>query len=377
MKSMRSIKGQNRRSPAPVVAMVVTLAALTAGTADAGDSRHAHIPSGAKGDVPHAPSCRLRLDFEHDARLVLGGLDGRRGAHSGGDARPERGTSLASALAWSVLAADDAAAPRVAGGQELPGADQGAAMASGSSASSTEALAKAAQNPVANLISVPFQYNANFGFGPEDGVQSVLNIQPVIPFTLSKEWNLITRTIVPIIYQPPVVNGGDDEFGLGDITFTTFLSPSNSEGLIWGVGPAFLIPTATSSVLGQGKFGIGPSVVGLYSKGPWVVGALFNNIWSVAGSDSRPDVNQMTLQPFVNYNLPDGWYLTSAPIILANWEADSDDRWTVPIGGGFGRVFHLGKQPLNVSMQGYWNAERPPVTGEWTLRFQVQLLFPR
>lgn len=319
--------------------------------------------------VPEA-SCMLRLDLTAPpalARLGVGsvqsfaGLDGR---------------TLASVLAWSVLCADEqGTTPLVAGGQEIPSAAATTPPA-GASGGSDEALAKAAQNPVANLISVPIQYNANFGFGPEDGVQSVVNIQPVIPFKLSKEWNLITRTILPVIYQPPAFVGGSDEFGIGDITFTTFLSPSASEGFIWGAGPAFLLPTATASVLGQGKFGIGPSVVGLYSKGPWVVGALFNNIWSVAGSENRPNVNQMTLQPFVNYNFGDGWYVTSAPIILANWQADSDDRWTVPIGGGFGRVFHLGRLPVNMSIQGFWNVERPDPVGEWTLRFQIQLLFP-
>lgn len=325
--------------------------------------------------VPGDSEIDFRLAFDERAastaslRRALGSL--------GGAGFP--GASATTSLGWSLLAGVAVSDPTATSDPSTPGVSApaaGAIPADGGSSTSTEALARAAQNPVADLISLPIQYNANFGFGPDDGVQSVVNVQPVIPFKVTKEWNVITRTIVPIVYQPPVTRGGSDEFGLGDITFTAFLSPSKSDGFVWGVGPAFLIPTATSSLLGQGKFGIGPSVVGLYSKGPWVVGALFNNIWSVAGSDGREDVNQMTLQPFLNYNFGGGWYLTSAPILLANWEAESDDRWTVPVGGGVGRVMHFGKQPVNISLQGYWNVERPDVVGEWTLRFQVQLLFP-
>jgi len=249
--------------------------------------------------------------------------------------------------------------------------------APGGAPMSAEKLAKEAQNPVANLISVPFQYNANFGFGIDDDVQSVLNIQPVIPFEVTPEWNLITRTILPVIYQPSVAPTISDEFGLGDTTFTAFASPSKTDGFIWGAGPAFLLPTATDDALGTGKWGAGPSFVGLVIAGPWVAGALVNNIWSFAGDSDRADVNQMTLQPFVNYNLPDGWYLTSSPIILANWEADSDDRWTIPVGGGVGKIIHVGKLPLNTSLQGYYNIESPEIGPEWQLRFQVQLLFPR
>lgn len=250
---------------------------------------------------------------------------------------PLPGASMPAGLLGAILGtANEPATDSTTGTTATPpGAAPGAAHSH--SPLSTEALAKLSQNPVANLISVPFQYSANFGFGADEDVQSVLNIQPVIPFDLGENWNLITRTILPIVYQPAPFPGMSDEFGLGDITFTTFLSPEAEEGFIWGAGPAFLIPTATASTLGQGKFGIGPSVVAVYSKGPWVVGALANNIWSVAGSEGRPDVSQMLVQPFVNYNLPGGWCITSSPIITANWEADSSNTWTVPLGGGFGR----------------------------------------
>lgn len=246
------------------------------------------------------------------------------------------------------------------------------------STTSTEALAKAAQNPVADMISVPFQFNTNFGYGPYDKTQEVINIQPVIPFSLSPDWNLITRTIVPVISQPQLSPDDGRTFGLGDITPTFFLSPAHSGKFIWGVGPAFLLPTATDEDLGSGKWGAGPSAVGLIMDGPWVYGALINNIWSFAGDPSRKDVNQMTLQPFINYNFKEGWYLTSSPLITADWMADNDNRWTLPVGGGFGRVFRVGKQPINAQLGAYYNAIAPDDVGpQWQIRAQLQFLFPK
>ncbi|MDX2513388.1 MAG: hypothetical protein QNK25_15180, partial [Desulfobacterales bacterium] len=138
------------------------------------------------------------------------------------------------------------------------------------------------------------------------------------------------------------------------------------------------LPTATDSRLGSEKWGAGPAAVGLTMQGPWVVGALVQNIWSFAGDSDRNDVNQMLVQYFVNYNLPNGWYLTSSPIITANWEADSDNTWTIPIGGGFGRLFRIGKLPVNTQIQAFYNVEKPDVLGpDWTLRFQVQFLLPK
>ena len=242
---------------------------------------------------------------------------------------------------------------------------------------STQDLAKATQNPVSDLISLPFQNNMNFGFGPNDKLQNVLNIQPVIPITLNNNWNLITRTILPVISQPALTAAGDRKNGLGDLTFTAFLSPKNSGSFIWGSGPVFLFPTATPDELGSKKWGIGPSFVGLIMQGDWVYGALISNIWSYAGDNSRPDVNVMTLQPFINYNLPKGWYLTTSPIVTANWEASSSNEWTVPIGGGVGKIFRIGKQPLNAQIQAYDNVVTPKFGAGWTLRLQLQFLFPK
>jgi len=237
-------------------------------------------------------------------------------------------------------------------------------------------LAKKTQNPVADLISVPFQNNINFEVGPKGRTQNILNIQPVVPFHLNEEWNLITRTIAPLIYQPEFFDEGN-EFGLGDIQFTAFLSPRDSDGLIWGAGPALRFDTATDDTLGQGKWSAGPSVVALKMEGPWVYGALVQNLWSYAGDSDRAHVNEFLLQPFINYNLPDGWYLSSSPIITANWKADSGNRWTVPIGGGIGKIMRFGKLPVNLSCQGFYNVESPSNGADWTLRLQLQLLFPK
>ena len=240
-----------------------------------------------------------------------------------------------------------------------------------------EELAQAAQNPIADMISLPFQNNMNLNVGSDDEVQNVLNIQPVWPFSINENWNLITRTIIPVISQPEIIPGDGRTFGVGDINFTAAFSPAKPGKIIWGVGPVFLLPTATDDVLGTKKWGIGPSVVALKIQAPWVYGALINNVWSVAGDDDRADVNQMLLQPFVNYNLPKGWYITSAPIITANWEADSDNRWTVPIGAGVGKILRIGKQPINAQLSGYYNVETPDEAAEWQMRIQVQFLFPK
>lgn len=238
------------------------------------------------------------------------------------------------------------------------------------------ALAKAAQNPVANMISVPFQNNTAFGWGEFDRTQNVLNIQPVVPFQLGGSVNLITRTIVPVISQPDLGSASGTTFGLGDINATLFLSPAKPGKLIWGVGPALSLNTATDDVLGSGKWGVGPSVVLLTMPGSWVIGVLANNIWSVAGDENRAAVNQMLIQYFVNYNLPNGWYVTSAPINTVNWKAASD-KATIPLGGGVGKLFRLGRLPVNGSAQAYVNIVKPDLGPDWSMRVQLQLLFPK
>jgi hypothetical protein len=221
------------------------------------------------------------------------------------------------------------------------------------------------------MISLPFQNNTNGNWGPDDDTQNVLNIQPVIPLSLNEDWNVITRTILPVIYQP--VPGDDSVFGLGDTAVSAFFSPVPTGKWTWGVGPVALVPTSTDDVLGAGEWGGGAGAVALVLSGPWVAGALAQNVWSFQSGD----VNQLLFQPFVNYNLKSGWYLVSAPIVTADWEAASDERWTIPVGGGGGKVLQVGKQPVNVNLQYYYNVEHPTLGADWQLRFQVQLLFPK
>ena len=240
---------------------------------------------------------------------------------------------------------------------------------------SAEELAKAAQNPIANMISLPFQNNLNFNYGPQGSLQNILNIQPVIPIELNSDWNLITRTIMPLISQPAFAPGQDSQFGLGDTQLSLFLSPAKAKEFIWGVGMITQIPTHTDSRLGSTFWGLGPTVVGLRIDGPWLYGALVNNIWSLGGGSKA--YNNFLLQPFVNYNFgKTGTYLVSAPIITANWKTGD---WVVPLGGGMGQIFKIfGKLPVNTSLQAYYNVAHPENLGpEWQLRFQMQFLFPK
>ena len=239
-------------------------------------------------------------------------------------------------------------------------------------------LAKESQNPVADLISIPFQNNMHFGLGPNHRMQNVLNVQPVIPLHLFEGWNLITRTILPIIKQPTLSTTSDDTWGIGDINMSLFLSPAKSEGFLWGLGPLLHFPTGSDEVLSTRKWGAGPSGVGLYLHGPWVMGLLTSNLWSYAGNNDRKDMSQFLAQYFINYNLPNAWYLTTSPIITANWEAEGKgNKWTVPIGGGFGKVFRLGKLPFNGSVSAFANVVRPENGPDWTLRVSLALLLPK
>ena len=238
-----------------------------------------------------------------------------------------------------------------------------------------EDLAKQSQNPIADMVSLPFQSNTNFNAGPFKRTQEVLNIQPVVPLHISADWNLISRTIIPVISQPdPIFNSNTS--GIGDVTQSFFFSPTHPGQLIWGVGPVFTVPSATDPILGQGKVLLGPTVVLLTTPGHWVIGVLANNQWSVAGNPLRPPVNELLLQPFINYNMEHGWFLTTSPVITANWLAAPDQKWTVPIGGGIGRVFKLIDQHVSAYISGYYNVIRPDLAPNWQLRAEFTLLFP-
>ncbi len=244
---------------------------------------------------------------------------------------------------------------------------------------SAEELAKIAQNPVGNMISVPFQNNSNLNFGPEKGTQNILNIQPVIPIEVDHDWNIITRTIIPLIWMPSLGPDTPSKSGIGDIQLSAFLSPANPGEWIWGLGAITQIPTNSSEELGNKNWGLGPTAVVLHLKhgDPWVYGVLVNNIWSLTSSEQGGAYNNGLVQPFLNYNFSDGAYLTSGPILTVNWKADSSQRWTVPIGGGVGKIFHIGKLPVNTSIDAYYNVVKPDYGANWQIRAQVQLMFPK
>lgn len=274
------------------------------------------------------------------------------------------------------------AAPLLAAGAVLA-AEPAAPPAAGPS---TLDLAKKAQNPVADLISVPLQSNFNFGYGAKDAPESsstqyLLNIQPVIPISLGQSgFNLITRPIIPVIRQPDLIEGGET-WGIADIQIQSYLSPAGSKELIWGVGGVLQPPTATDGdKLGTQKWSAGPAAVVLSMPGKWVFGALATQLWSFAGKSDREDVSQTLLQPFINYNFNHGWYVSSAPIMTANWKADGNDNtFTVPMGGGFGRLIRIGKLPVNLQAQAFYNVVKPDddPAADWTLRLQMQFLFPK
>jgi hypothetical protein len=243
-----------------------------------------------------------------------------------------------------------------------------------SSAQNADALAKETQNPVSSLISVPFQGNWDMGLGERSDTATLLNIQPVMPFSLNKEWNIIARVITPLLSQP--AGTGARISGIGDTVATAFLSPARSGRIIWGAGPVMLLPTSTNSALGTEKIGLGPSVVALAQPGAWTVGALFNHIWSLDGATDRSDVNQTLLQPFVNYNLGGGLSIGASTEAVANWEVDSD-KWTVPLLFTVGKVALLGKRPVNFQAAVAPYVANRDGAADWRLRLAVTFLFPR
>ena len=243
---------------------------------------------------------------------------------------------------------------------------------------SSEELAKIAQNPVGNLISVPFQENLNLNAGPYSKNQNVLNIQPVVPIDVNEDWNIITRTILPMISLPPLSPFQGRTNGIGDLQFNAFLSPAKPGSVIWGAGLITQLPTHSDPLLGNNNTGFGPSFVVLHlEKGsPWVYGFLANNVWS-SNNSSAPAFNNGLLQPFLNYNFKSGMYLTSSPIITMNWLAKASNQLTLPMGGGVGKIFHFGKLPVNTQLAGYYNVVRPDLASNWQIRLQVQLMFPK
>ena len=238
-------------------------------------------------------------------------------------------------------------------------------------AQSDEEIAKAAQNPVANMYSFPLQNNTIFGVGPYKRTQNVLNVQPVIPIPIGSKINMINRIVMPVITQPSFTEDISTT-GLGDFVYTAWLSPAKAGKIIWGLGPVFQLPTASSPEFGSGEFGIGPSLVILTMPGDFVLGAVVNNIKTFGDIEE----NKFFVNYFVNYNFPE-WYLVTAPIVTANWNKPEGEKWVVPFGAGAGKIFKIGgKLPVNVNAHVYYNAIKPNGVGDWQTRFQIVFMYP-
>jgi hypothetical protein len=227
---------------------------------------------------------------------------------------------------------------------------------------------------VSDLTAVPLQFNWFSGGPLEDRTLYNLNFQPVFPFKLGK-YNLTARTIVPYL-DIPVGTGTERLDGIGDIQQQFFFSPAGDHAMTIGAGPILSYPTATNDAVRTGDWAAGPTVVLVYMTGPFVLGGLFSQLWTFAGDDIGPNINMFTFQPFINYNLANGWALGFAPVITANWAAEDDETWTVPLGLGITKVTAIGKQPLSLGLQYYNNVERPSTTGQSQIRLVISFLFP-
>nr|WP_321399298.1 hypothetical protein [uncultured Desulfobacter sp.] len=244
-------------------------------------------------------------------------------------------------------------------------------------ASEESKLAQDLTNPLADLMTIPIQMNFDRNIGVHDqGERIQTNIQPIIPIHLNDRWNLITRTIMPIIHQEDIYPGQGSQAGLGDITMTLFLSPKapTTGGLLWGVGPVFIMPAATDSLLGSKKWSAGPSGVVLTMKGPWTLGTLANHVWSFAGDSDRRDVNASLVQPFVSYTWPNAWSMSLQSESIYDWESE---KWSVPVNLSVSKLVLFGKLPVSLQAGvGYW-VEAPDAGPEgWRFRLGASFVLP-
>jgi hypothetical protein len=237
-----------------------------------------------------------------------------------------------------------------------------------------EQMITGAGNPVTSFINLPVQHNMEFGIGEHDRTRHVIKLQPVrIDFKASRPYKIRSRTVIPLIYHPDISSPNGGTFGLSDIRVAAYFSPDRFGKWIWGLGPILSFPTATAHVLGTGKWSLGPSLVLFTQRKKWLIGIIASNLWSVAGSSSRPDVNLAIIEYRFRYHLGRRWFISSSPLIAANWNAISGNKWLVPVGGGIGRAFFFGPRALSVEVQAFYNVVQPnsSPSPDWSLRFQL------
>ena len=246
--------------------------------------------------------------------------------------------------------------------------------------SEEEQAAKQSENPISNTVHLTVEDSASYLIGAQDRTLNVATFTPILPIAVDPDWTVIASARIPLVWAPDVLARTGGSFGLGDITPTVLLGPRPHSNIFWGVGLVARAPTATNRNLGAfdaGQVSFGPAATVAFTPGHFVVGLNVNNLWSVVGRHDAPDVNSFTLQPLLNYNLPQAWYLTSSPFILCDWTASSD-KCLVPIGAGIGKLALLSpRAAITFEVHAYWNAVRPDLAAAWNLRFQVVVSFPR
>ena len=238
-------------------------------------------------------------------------------------------------------------------------------------------LRKSSQNPIGNLTILPFENYTNFGFGPHHGTQDVLEFEPVVPFHVNTDWNIIVRAVIPAVWNPSLLPEASVPQAIAPTDLSAFLTPSQpTNGWLWGVGPIMQIPTETNPSVGSNVWGLGPTAVLVHTGEHTVAGILVNNVWSLGGTSGPHGTQYATLlaQPFFNYNFEHGWFVGTSPIITDD-EVGHGQTWTVPVGAVAGRVFRVGKLPIKLSIGGYYNVVTPQYGARWTLQTVAAVIF--
>jgi len=248
------------------------------------------------------------------------------------------------------------------------------AQTTGQNGNSTtpQELAKSVHNPFEDYIKVQLQSATGFSIGPHHNAGDSFNVQPLIPLSLNSEWDLFVRPSLSMTYQP----SPHEQYGLNDLQTSFFVSPHNADKWIWGIGPIFQLPTATSDGLGTGRWSAGPTAALIYSNGPWFNGILTYQLMSFAGSRARGSVNQTYVETQLSYNFESGWYIDTDPQMTFDWTTDAANGWTIPIGIDIGKAFNLRMYGMGLQVGAYDLVERPDGAPQWVLRVQFTTLFP-